>query len=175
MLYDYASNTFRFNILLANYMFSWKTDNQGFPAMAFSTDFLGATNTQIWDFTTMCSSGYDYEIYKDTLRQLHGVENPRIVFVERTLGSSSIYYGFSNLVIRNVWSRERLYVKSDLDRYHEYIGYTNSTYGPPKTYKINRGDDSFWIQLLDAANKMQVDFPHDFKDTLVIEAQLIAS
>jgi hypothetical protein len=61
--------------------------------------------------------------------------------------------GFSKLHIRRLCGSNRVYIKNDLDRYHEYLGDRNSSYGPPKKYKINRGDYGFGIQLPDVGNK----------------------
>jgi hypothetical protein len=94
----------------------------------------------------------------------------------------SIYYeteydwmrGLTQMKIKNIWGRERMIVKSNLDPYNEYIGYTNTTYGPPKTYKMNNWNKTFWIELYDAISGEHVFLPRDGKDTLVIEAQFIA-
>jgi hypothetical protein len=70
-------------------------------------------------------------------------------------------------------ARERLYVKSDLNRYYKYFGYTNSIYVPQKTYKSNRRNAGFWIHLHEAGNEQYIVMPKDYMDGLVIEAQLI--
>jgi hypothetical protein len=41
--------------------------------------------------------------------------------------------------------------------------------------KLNLGDKDFWIQLFDAGNKQIIKMIRDYKDRLVIQAQLIAS
>jgi hypothetical protein len=83
--------------------------------------------------------------------------------------------GMRSFRIRNVWGRERIIVKSNLDPYEEYIGYTNITYGPPKQFPLNKHDDTFWIELYDAFSREHVMMPADGKDTVVLEAQFVAS
>jgi hypothetical protein len=66
-------------------------------------------------------------------------------------------------------------VKSNLDPYEQYIGYSNSTFGPPKEFPLNNLDSIFWIELYDAVSRDHVRLPRDGKDTVVVECQFIAS
>ena len=71
----------------------------------------------------------------------------------------------------NVWNRENIYIKSsfvDL-AYDNFLGVSNDSFIPPKTYPIVFGDQKFWIKLYDSQGN-PIELPVDQKDNLIIEA-----
>ena len=75
------------------------------------------------------------------------------------------------IVFNNVWDRENVYVQAsfvDLS-YGNYLGVTNDTYYPPKTYPVTFGDQKFWIRLFDSFGN-EIELPNDGKDNLIIES-----
>ena len=77
----------------------------------------------------------------------------------------------TKIVFDNVWDRENVYVQAsfvDL-AYGNFLGVTNDSYHPPKTYPIVFGDQKFWIRLFDSLGNA-IELPNDFKDNLIIES-----
>jgi hypothetical protein len=180
ILYNYNDNTF--------HILTHKTDQFLFQidynTLFVSNDLLGWTNTKyddwgdIYGLSTGSTADQEASRYsEDWYNQaaLASRHSGNLGWIQSRIGTTTQVKGFSKILIGGLWGRERLLVKSGLDKYNEYLGYTNSNYGPPKTYKINNCDASFWIELHDAGNKFPVILPLDAKDTLVVETQLIAS
>jgi hypothetical protein len=78
-------------------------------------------------------------------------------------------------VFRNVWNREELLVKSSLTGLfnEQYLGFTNTQFGPLKIYPMTYIDQTFWIDLYDMHNKTKVEQQAD--DLLYLETVIIAN
>ena len=58
---------------------------------------------------------------------------------------------------------------------HNYLGFTNTTFSPPKYYNISSTDTQFWIDLVSPDGLKPRELPTDGRDMLVIEIQLLTS
>lgn len=58
---------------------------------------------------------------------------------------------------------------------HNYLGFTNTTFSPPKYYNISSTDTQFWIDLVSPDGLKPRELPSDGRDMLVIEIQLLTS
>jgi hypothetical protein len=56
---------------------------------------------------------------------------------------------------------------------HNYLGFTNSVFSPPKYYHIVNNDTNFWIDLVSPDGLKPRELPSDGRDMLVIEIQLL--
>jgi len=190
IFYDNQKGEFVFQSLVPKFMFMFDERTLG-----MSEDWKQFTGTTPKDYysigpgkarttppekddDTIIGSNYDYNNWKNRA----GIYNKRIWFSEQELrvkGAATDIFplkkGFDQLKIKGVWGRERMIVKSDLDPYDEYLGYTNTTFGPPKTFQINHQNKTFWIELYDAITREPIHLPDDGKDTVVMECQFIAS
>ena len=57
---------------------------------------------------------------------------------------------------------------------HNYLGFTNTTFTPPKYYNITSTDTQFWIDLVSPDGLKPRELPTDGRDMLVIEIQLLS-
>ena len=57
---------------------------------------------------------------------------------------------------------------------HNYLGFTNTTFTPPKYYNISSTDTQFWIDLVSPDGLKPRELPTDGRDMLVIEIQLLS-
>ena len=57
---------------------------------------------------------------------------------------------------------------------HNYLGFTNSVFSPPKYYHIVNNDTNFWIDLVSPDGLKPRELPSDGRDMLVIEIQLLS-
>ena len=57
---------------------------------------------------------------------------------------------------------------------HNYLGFTNTPFSPPKYYNISSTDTQFWIDLVSPDGLKPRELPSDGRDMLVIEIQLLS-
>jgi hypothetical protein len=196
IFYDYQKSEFTFSVTQPLFILRFNSRN-----LASSEDWDAFTGTTTMDFCSIGSgydpqfdtsgetplvmdavqgSNYHYDDWITRTTSTDHVYNPRIWFANAELwerhglDADDQIWGIKQLKIKNVWGRERMIVKSDLDPYEEYLGYTNTTYGPPKQFPLNKHNSTFWIELYDAVSRQHVIMPEDGKDTVVLEAQFIA-
>lgn len=56
---------------------------------------------------------------------------------------------------------------------HNYLGFTNTVFSPPKYYQLSSSDTNFWIDLVSPDGLKPRELPADGRDMLVIEIQLM--
>ena len=56
---------------------------------------------------------------------------------------------------------------------HNYLGFTNTTFTPPKYYHLTSTDNQFWIDLVSPDGLNPIELPTDGRDLLTIEIQLL--
>jgi hypothetical protein len=188
IFYDYQKSDLTFNITHSKYLLRFEE-----RTLNMNSDFENYSGTTRRDFYSIGpgfnasstspghipGSNYDYDDWKSRT----DFYNPKIWFygigceMKGTFNTDhyEVMYGITQMKIKNIWGRERMIVKSNLDPYDEYLGYTNTTFGPPKQFPVNKQDNHFWIELYDAVSREHICMPPDGKDTVVIEAQFIAT
>lgn len=57
---------------------------------------------------------------------------------------------------------------------NNYLGFTNTVFNPPKTYKLNAADKDFSIYLYSPNGKEEIELPNNASDFITIELQLTA-
>jgi hypothetical protein len=78
-------------------------------------------------------------------------------------------------MFHSVWNREELLEKSSLTGLfnEQYLGFTNTQFGPLKIYQMTDTDQTFWIELYDMHNKTKVELQPDV--VLYLETVIIAN
>ena len=111
-------------------------------------------------------------------------DDPQVYDINKPVSKGQYSYNilFSRLIVKNVWSRKDILLRSsiaELDRNY-YFGYstmTNSSpvciYATPKMYLIKDQTFTFWVDLYDSFNEDPVELPENV--VMIIEAALVLS
>lgn len=81
----------------------------------------------------------------------------------------------NKIVFRNIWDRSRVLIASDISSLSEgrYLTLSSIRHSPPKLYSLTGFKEAFNIYLYTPTGE-EIELPNDNKDTITIEAILIA-
>ena len=107
---------------------------------------------------------YVNEPFQVALRPIHYVYSsydkiPHLELLSTSWKSHSEYLLLASFVNQTRWN---------------YLGFTNTTFNPPKMYKLNANDTHYWIELASPDGTEDRELPADGVDFITLDIQLIA-
>jgi hypothetical protein len=115
-----------------------------------------------------------YDFYQKYLKEMEHVEIAVTYYSQEEAGTSNLnHHRIKWIKFKNVFSLGAVKINSSIvdNSVHQYLGFTDSVYYPPKMYTIHKTDQLFWVDLVDLSHG-NTKFFWPGRDDLVIEVIL---